>query len=187
MFALATATGDVDWAVRARDLLDGVLEAGEDTDPVLVAQGITFAPDQTDGDLPSGGAALARAALSAWRLGAGEHYRAAAEVRVRAHATAALRHPFGHGSLLGVAVGLVDAPRQVVVVEADAGSALADAVRRIDADVIAVVTTAQSRAFAAAGFELFEGKVGEGVAYDCRAFTCRLPVRDPAEISVLRN
>ncbi|MGF6823167.1 uncharacterized protein YyaL (SSP411 family) [Microbacterium sp. ZKA21] len=187
LLSLAVATGDATWAVTALSLLDGILTEGADIDPVLTAQGIAAAPDQTDGDLPSGVSAVAQAALAAWRLGAGERYRAAAEARVRDQGEAALRHPFGRGSLLRVAAGLAESPRQLVVVTSDPTSALAAAARRVDADVIAVVTPAQAQAFEDAGFELFAGKAAEeDVAYDCRAFVCRLPTSDPSAIPQVR-
>lgn len=184
LFALAVATGDVTWAVEGRGILDDLIASGAETDPVLAAHGIVAAPDQTDGDLPSGVSALAVAALTAWRLGAGESYRATAEEQVRAHAASALQHPFGHGSLLGVAAGLAEPPRQVVVVMEDRASALAAASRRLDADVIAVVSPAQAQAFEDAGFELFAGKSAAAeLAYDCRAFVCRLPVAAASELT----
>jgi len=180
LFSLAATTGEASWAVTARDLLDEALD-GAAADPVLSAQGVASAPDQTDGDLPSGLSAVAAAASAAWRLGAGEKYREAAEERVEAYAASALQHPFGHGSLLAVAAGLVDPPRQVVVVTEDRGGDLATASRGVDADVIAIVTPEQARAFTESGFELFEGKdAASGLAYDCRAFVCRLPTGDPA-------
>ncbi len=187
LFALAMATGDASWALTARDLLDEALGDGAAVDPVLVVQGVASAPDQTDGDLPSGVSALAGAALAAWRLGAGERYREAAEDQVQAYAASALQHPFGHGSMLAVAAGLVEPPRQVIVVSDDRSGALAAASRGVDADVIAVVTPAQAHAFVEAGFELFEGKdAASGLAYDCRAFVCRLPTAEPAELSTAR-
>lgn len=187
LFALAAATGDVAPAVTGRDLLDEVLDGAAGDDPLLRAQGIAVSPDHTDGDLPSDTAAVARAALSAWRLGAGDRYRAAAAERVEALASRALAQPFAHGSLLRVAAGLAAAPRQLVVVTEDPGGALAAAARGADADVVAVVTPAQAAAFAAAGFELFEGKEATAErAYDCRAFVCRLPVSDPAAVSRAR-
>ncbi|MDQ0642265.1 thioredoxin domain-containing protein [Microbacterium murale] len=183
LFALAAASGEVSWAVTARELVDDALGDGVVVDPVLAAQGVASAPDQTDGDLPSGVSALAAAALAAWRLGGGERYREAPEELVQAHAASALQHPFGHGSLLAVAAGLVEPPRQLVVVADDRSGALAVASRGVDADVIAVVTPAQARAFAEAGFELFEGKdASSDLAYDCRAFVCRLPTGDAAEL-----
>lgn len=183
LLALGIATGDVAWAVRGRDLLDLALD-GLAGDPLLAAHGIAASPDQTDGDLPSGLAATASAALTAWHLGAGERYRDAAEERVREQASRAVSQPFAHGSLLRVAAGLVDPPRQVVVVTDDAESALASAARGVDADVIAIVSTAQATAFEEAGFELFAGKsASAGLVYDCRAFVCRLPVDDPSLVS----
>ena len=187
LFALAIATGDVSWADTARGLLDGLLEGTPDVDPVLAQQGISLAPDETDGDLPSGAASVARALLSAWRLGAGERYRAAAEERVRALASPAVGHPFGHGSLLRVAAGLADAPRQIVVVTASLDGALARAARGADAEVVAIVTPAQAQSFEDAGFELFAGKSATAeVAYDCRSFVCRLPTADPAQLRAAR-
>lgn len=181
-FALATATGAVSCAETGRALLDSAL-AGLRGDPVLAAHAVASSPDQTDGDLPSGVAALAAAALTAWRLGAGERYLDAAAARVREHAASALAQPFAHGSLLRVAAGLSDAPRQIVVVTEEPRGALAGAARRADADVIAVVTPAQARAFADAGFNLFEGTAATVErAFDCRAFVCRLPVGDPADL-----
>ncbi|KAG4069605.1 hypothetical protein HA402_007645 [Bradysia odoriphaga] len=179
LLALALATGDASWAVTGRGILDEAL-AGIGGDPVLAARGIAPAPDQVDGDLPSDAAALALAALDAWRLGAGDGYRQAAVDIAAEVAERALAQPFAHGTLLQVSAGLVDGPRQVVVVTTDRDGALADAARAVDADVVAVVTPAQTAAFAEAGFELFAGKQHTSeLAYDCRAFVCRLP-HDPA-------
>lgn len=186
LFALAAATGEAAWAVEARELLDTAIE-GLDGDPLLAAHGIAASPDQTDGDLPSDAAAVAAASLSAWRLGAGDRYREAAAERVRAHAAQAVSQPFAHGSLLRVAAGLVDAPRQLVVVTETPQGALASAARAADADVIAIVTPVQAGAFADAGFELFEAKEkASEQAFDCRSFVCRLPVSDPAGIPLAR-
>jgi uncharacterized protein YyaL (SSP411 family) len=187
LFALALATGEVSWATRARGILDLSL-GGTEGDPLLSAHGIAASPDQTDGDLPSDAAAQAAAALTAWHLGAGDRYRDAAADIVRRYAASSLAQPFAHGSLLRVAAGLVAPPRQVVVVADDRAGALADAVRRADAEVVTIVTPAQAAAFADAGFELFEGKgaAADARIYDCRAFVCRLPVSDPAAFTTAR-
>ncbi|MCT1479508.1 thioredoxin domain-containing protein [Microbacterium sp. p3-SID336] len=187
LLALAAATGDASWAVTALVLLDDVLRGTGGEDPLLTAQGIAVSPDHTDGDLPSDAAAVAAAALTAWRLGAGDRYREEAAARVAALAERSLAQPFAHGSMLRVAADLVAPPRQVVVVTADPEGALARAARGVDADVVVIVSPAQAAAFAAVGFELFEGKdaVPER-AYDCRAFVCRLPVSDPAELVTAR-
>ena len=187
LFALALATGEAEWAIAARIILDGALEGAVGDDPLLSAQGIATSPDQTDGDLPSDAAAVAGAALTAWWLGAGDRYREAVVSTVSALAARSLEQPFAHGTLLRVAAGLAVPPRQLVVVTTDRVGALAGAARGADAEAIAVVTPAQAKAFAEAGFELFDGKdaVAER-AYDCRAFVCRLPVSDPADVSVAR-
>jgi uncharacterized protein YyaL (SSP411 family) len=183
LFALALATGDVSWAVRAREVLDST--AAED--PVLAAPGIVPAAGDGDGDLPSGPSALASAHLTAWRLGAGEAHRAQAEELVAGVVGRALQHPIAYGALLRVAAGLVQPPRQVVAVVSSRTGELADAARQTDADVVAVVTPAQARAFADAGFELFEGKdAADGVAYDCHDFVCRLPTSDAGELAAAR-
>lgn len=186
LLALAAATGEAAWAVEGRALLDTAIE-GVSGDPLLTARGIAASPDQTDGDLPSGAAAVAAAALTAWRLGAGDRYRDAAESRVAEHARSALGQPFAHGSLLRVAAGLAEPPRQVVVVTDASTGALASAARRVESDVVAIVSPAQAQAFADAGFELFEGKsAAVDQAFDCRSFVCRLPVSDPAALELAR-
>lgn len=188
--ALAAATGEVAYAVRARELVDGCLAGGGAPvppgggDSVLAARGIPSAPAASDGDHPSGPAAFAAAALSLWLLGAGERYREAAASVVRDHAAAALAEPLANGAMLRVAAQLAVPPRQVVVVGAGPDAdALAAAAATLTADVFAVATAAQADAFAGAGFALFDGKAAERpLAYDCRDFACRLPAATPAEL-----
>ncbi|MBT2486860.1 MULTISPECIES: thioredoxin domain-containing protein [unclassified Microbacterium] len=187
LFALATATGEFSWAVTAREMLDEALD-GVVGDPLLATRGIAASPDHTDGDLPSDAAAIASAALSAWRLGAGERYREAAASTVRTLAARSLEQPFAHGSLLRVAAGLALPPRQVVIVTDDRDGELARVGRRADADVVAVVSPAQAQAFSDADFDLFHGKADAPErAFDCRAFVCRLPVSDPADLPLERT
>ncbi|MET0828309.1 MAG: DUF255 domain-containing protein [Microbacterium sp.] len=187
--ALAAATGEVAYAERARDLvLACVGEVGEPHTPgggdaVLAAQGIETPDAASDGDEPSGYAALAEAAVSLWQLGTSDELRGLAERIVARHSTAALAQPLAYGALLRVAARLAQPPRQVVVVGENRTGPLAAAARTLPADVIAIVTPAQADAWSAAGFDLFEGKValaGAATAYDCRDFSCRLPVTEPA-------
>ncbi|MEV8250623.1 DUF255 domain-containing protein [Microbacterium sp. NPDC076768] len=187
LFALSLATGEVEWATVARGVLDDAIAGSGGDDPILAAQGIATSPDHTDGDLPSDAAAVATAALTAWWMGAGDRYRDVAVTTVRALAERSLAQPFAHGTLLRVAAGLVLPPRQVVAVTASPDTALAKAVRHVDAEVVAVVTTEQAGAFADEGFELFEGKhaLTEQV-YDCRGFVCQLPTGDPAAVLTAR-
>ena len=199
--ALAAATGEVAYAVAARQAVDpflpprrGVERAERDetglraelhgwSDPVLRAHALPPPPDSSDSDHPSAPSALAHGALALWLLGAGAEYREAAAGIVRRHAARALAEPLAHGSMLQAALLLARPPRQVVVITGNAE--LVAAARRIPSDVLAIVTEEQARAFADAGFTLFEGKTavrGMPAAYDCRDFACRLPVTDPADL-----
>ncbi|WP_345803259.1 DUF255 domain-containing protein [Microbacterium sp. AZCO] len=183
LVALAVATGEVAYAERARDLVaacvdvDGSLRAPAGADPVLAARGV-LAPDAaSDGDEPSGVAAIAGAAAALWLLGGGEELRALAERLVAGHAAAALAQPLAHSALLRVATLLAGPPRQVVVIGAS-DDPVAVAARALPADVVAVVSPAQAAEWAAAGFALFAEKTqrdGLATAYDCRDFACRLP------------
>jgi uncharacterized protein YyaL (SSP411 family) len=188
LLALAVATGDVAYAVRARELVDacvapdGRVAVPGGGDPVLTQQGIGAPDAASDADEPSGPAALAEAAAALWTIGAGEQYRALAERLVSTHASAALAQPLAYGALLRVATTLAVAPRQVVVVTTDAAAPIATAARGIRADVVSIVSPGQVAAWEGAGFGLFADKSlrdDRPTAYDCRDFACRLPVTDP--------
>jgi uncharacterized protein YyaL (SSP411 family) len=192
LIALAVAAGEPAFAARARELVDACVdERGEPTVPgggdiVLQAQGMTLAPDASDGDQPSGPSALAGACLDLWMLGAGERYRDLTARIIAAHSSEALARPLAFGELLRVAALLAEPPRQLVVVGGGHRHPLVQAARAVHSDVTAIVSAEASARLADAGFALFEGKVaaggGDPLAYDCRAFTCRLPTRDAAEL-----
>ncbi|SIT70882.1 thioredoxin domain-containing protein [Microbacterium sp. RU33B] len=193
LVALAIASGEPAYAVRARELVraciddDGTVGVPGGGDAVLAVQAIGAPDAASDGDEPSGPSAIAEAAVALWLLGAGEDFRALAERLVAAHAAAALAQPIAHGALLGVAAGLVTPPRQVVVVAVDAESPLAAISRDIRADVVVRVTPAQAEEFSVSGFALFDGKAlrhERATAYDCRQFSCRVPVGEAAELSI---
>ncbi|WP_460774915.1 thioredoxin domain-containing protein [Microbacterium sp. GXF7504] len=186
LVALACATGEVAYAERARELVD---RAGTATgDPALDALGVPPGED-SDGDHPGGPASVAAAALRLWWMGAGDAYRERAEALVAAHAARALADPAAHGAILRVAAELAVPPRQVVVVAEAGETAMRAAAREVDADLVAVVSSLQARAFSAAGFTLFDGRDvqdGRATAYDCRGFVCRLPVVDPGALASAR-
>ncbi|SFS09094.1 hypothetical protein SAMN04487846_2486 [Microbacterium sp. cf046] len=191
--ALAVATGEVAYAETARRLvLACVDDAGEVRTPgggdaVLASQGIEAPDEASDGDEPSGFAALADAAVSLWLLGATDDLRGLAERIVARRSAAALAQPLAYGALLRVAAVLSRPPRQIVVIAEDPEAPIVTAARAAEAEVVAVVTGAQALAWAAAGFSLFAEKAaraGLATAYDCRAFACRLPVTDPEDLPV---
>lgn len=189
--ALAMATGRVAYAVEARRLVDLCGPASEHPvvpggrDPVLASLG---APeiDDADTDRPSGEAALAEAAVTLWRLGAGERYRQRARTIVSARAARAVEDPFSHAAVLRVAWLVESAGRQIVVIADRDDDPLARAARATGAAVVVRVTETEAAAWSQAGFSLFTGRIasdGRPTAYDCREFVCRLPVHDATAFS----
>jgi hypothetical protein len=183
---LATATGEVRYAVAARSLVDARMAAGEPfgvpggPDPVLASQGITVAQDESDGGYPSGLSAMAAAAYRLYLLTAEAGYRTAAESAMARVAEAAVRQPASYGAALSVLSALAGPVRQLVVV----GDQLAGIARRWRGGLSTGVTVEQAKAFAAAGFELYAGRASEG-AYLCEDFVCHLPVTSSAGLQKL--
>ncbi|RXZ70910.1 thioredoxin domain-containing protein [Agromyces albus] len=209
LLELSVATGEVVFAVKARELLDDAIAAADrapnpgsvpfaapgGADPVLAARGLTMPADPAEGVTPSGVTACADAAWKLYLLGAGDHYREAAEAAMRAVAGIALSRPIAFGGALGLMARLAVPIVQLVTVVPDpsdeAGepeAAVIAATRRHEASVSTIVTESQARAFADAGFELFEGRTAHGgapAAYRCRAFVCAMPVDDPDALESL--
>ena len=200
LLELATATGEVEYAVAARELIDASLAAGatlaepfgvpSGADPVLQSQGLAVAADTSDGAYPSGLSAIASAANRLWLLTGYSLYRGAAIAAVESVSAAAAQRPVSFGAALALGVAL-DAPaRQLLVVSDDGADAAASVARtwhRAGA-VSIVVTSAQAAAFAASGFELFEARATRpalATAYLCEEFVCRLPVTSAAELTQL--
>ncbi len=201
---LATATGEARYAVPARALIDesmraapagdaaagttaaAVGSAGEPFglpgggDPVLAGQGIAMAAARSDGGYPAGLSAAAAAAFRLYLLTGHAPYRQAAEAAVAGVSAAATAQPAPYGSALGVLSALTAPVRQLVVV----GEALGQIARRWRGGLSTVVTERQALAFAAAGFELYEGRT-RPAAYLCTDFVCRLPVTTAAELVAL--
>ena len=221
LLRLAVATGEVSYAIVARDLVDASMSSdaaaglGADdlaandraaadlaivfhvpggADPVLEAQGLTLDVDPSEGAYPSGFSAMASAAHTLYLLTADERYLRAATAAMELFAPLAVPRPISFGASLGVMTRLQAPGTQLVVVRgtderaADAGAAPIEAVARHwdrAGGIAAIVTTEQARAFAAAGFELFDGRLardGQSTAYLCRDFVCRLPVVESDEL-----
>jgi uncharacterized protein YyaL (SSP411 family) len=205
---LSVATGEVAFAVRARELLDEAMAAADraaklkgpfaapgGADPVLAARGLTMPADPAEGVTPSGVTACADAAWKLSLLGAGDRYREAAEAAMKAVAGIALARPIAFGGALALMARLAAPIVQLVTVVPDSSSgdgepdaALVAATRRHEASVSTIVTESQAHAFADAGFELFEGRTAHGgvpAAYRCRAFVCAMPVDDAEALDAL--
>ncbi|MDR5698777.1 thioredoxin domain-containing protein [Agromyces aerolatus] len=207
LIELSLATGDVRWAGTARALVDSAIAAAGGgvpfgvpggADPVLDAHGLALPPDPAEGATPSGVTSMARAAWLLSALGAGTRYLEAAEAAMSGVAAIAIERPIAFGAALALMTELAAPLVQVVTVLPDAGeavepgvepgtAALIDATRRHEASVAAVVTESQARAFAEAGFELFEARTagGAGLAYRCESFVCALPVGDAGALDRL--
>ncbi len=182
LLELSLTTGEVRYARAARDLVDQTRAAGDPFglpsggDPVLASQGIRVNADTSDGAHPSGLSAIAGASLLLYELTADRGYRDAAAAAMETVAAAAARYPLSLGSALGVMSRLAAPARHLVIV--GEGEPVARA-RQLNDGVTAIVTHEQANAFAAEGFELFEGRVttpGVATVYLCEDFVCRLPV-----------
>ena len=161
LLALTAATGEVRWAIAAREILDAA------PDPARVStQGpaLQLGPD-ADGDAPSGQAALAGALQALFSLtGDAAHLDRAARVL---DARLAMRNPIAGPATLRVAARIAEPPRTLVLI----GDPPAELRREHGAFV---ATPEQAVALAAAGFALLEGKSAPA-AYRCEGFVCELP------------
>ncbi|HOY82559.1 MAG TPA: DUF255 domain-containing protein [Rhodoglobus sp.] len=194
LIELAIATGEARYAVFARTLVDDAMAAGDPfgvpggQDPVLAAQGLLVAADDSDGAYPSGLSAIASAAVQLHRLTARAAYRDAARAAMERVAAAASHHPLAHGAALGVLSELARPLRQLVVVSDDPDAPAAARARSWQGGLTLVVSRAQAAEWTAQRFELLEGRSsvpGVATAYLCEDFVCRLPVTDDAELAAL--
>lgn len=202
LLRLAIADGGPRYAVAARELIDGALEAAESWppfalpgggDPALTARGLLLAADPSEGAYPSGLSATADAAHELFLLTGERRYREAAEAVVAAVAPGARSQPMGFGAVLALASRLARPVRQLVVVGPDGAEAvlagLLRGARSADLSVLAAVTDASAAEWESAGFELFEGRTsrdGLPTSYSCEAFVCALPTTDLPEEIVTR-
>ena len=186
---LALASGEVRYAVAARDLVDACMPdfaVPGGAEPLLARLGLALETDPSEGAYPSGLSAMASVAHRLWLLTSDARYRAAAEAAMASVAPLAEERPMSFGAALGVMVALRSEPVQLVVVgdEDDALAAHARSLRRVGG-IASSVTVAQARAFEAEGFELFAGRTainGRTTAYACREFVCDLPVFSVEEL-----
>jgi len=136
LLELSIATGEVRYALAARDLIDGALAAGAagsgsspfglpgGNDSVLAAQGLSTEADISDGAHPSGISAMAAAAHTLFALTGDSQYRDAAETSMKLVGQLAAQQPISFGTALTLMSELGAPLRQLVVVTGnEAGSA----------------------------------------------------------------
>jgi uncharacterized protein YyaL (SSP411 family) len=203
LLELALVTGEVNYAIAARSLIDSTLAEAtrvfrtpNGADPVLASQGMGVDIDPSEGAYPSGLTATAEAAYTLYSVTGERRYLDAAIAGMGLIADLAPSRPLAFGAALRLSGRLVAPTRQLVVVSPRAEASrepgdeqeddLVDAARREVDGVVASVTAGQSRAFADAGFELFVGREpqsGLATAYFCSDFVCRLPVTDAVSLA----
>jgi uncharacterized protein YyaL (SSP411 family) len=187
---LALATGEVAYAVAARELVDATLPGFRvpgGPDRTLARTGLAVESDPSEGAYPSGLSAIAGAAHTLYLLTADSRYETAARTAMEGIAPLAARQPIAFGAALSVMIALATEPAQLVVVGGGETGRVARAWDR-HGSFVAVVTAEQCAAFAEAGFELFEGRVttpGSDTAYLCSDFVCALPVTGPEALRAL--
>jgi uncharacterized protein YyaL (SSP411 family) len=196
LLRLALASGDPESAVLARLLVEACLD--DDTvvapgggDPVLAARGIAVDADTTEGATPSGAALVADAALRLHELTGEERCLRAAENVLGPLLSPAIDRPIAYGAALAVATRLVNPSEELIVVvpEGRGEGAIVDLAREWVAPgrTLAIVDDDQARAFAAAGFSVFEARTaqsGSATAYLCEGSVCKLPTSDPAQLAL---
>ncbi|WP_375399139.1 thioredoxin domain-containing protein [uncultured Amnibacterium sp.] len=188
---LALAAGRPEYAVAARELVTACSQGAGFAvpgggDATLAAFGLSAEADLSEGAAPSGLSGIARAAWRLWALTGDAALDARSRAAIAPHLQRAIERPIGSAALLGLALQQAEPLTQLVVVSADREAPLAQTARGVRAAVTAVVDEAAARAFAAAGFELFEGRSvhsGTATAYLCRDFVCRLPITDPRALA----
>ncbi|WP_339621176.1 DUF255 domain-containing protein [uncultured Salinibacterium sp.] len=203
LLELSIATGEVRYALAARDLIDGALAAGAagsgsspfglpgGSDSVLAAQGLSTEADISDGAHPSGLSAMAAAAHTLFALTGDAQYRDPAEASMKLVGQLAAQQPISFGTALTLMSELGAPLRQLVVVTGDeAGDELTILARKLHraGGIGVAVSQTQADAFAASGFELFAARTatdGAPTAYLCEEFVCRLPLTDARALEAL--
>jgi uncharacterized protein len=184
LLELSLATGEVRYAVVAREILDASATIAPDA--TLAGHGLALTSDPSEGAYPSGVSAAAKAARTLYLLGAGTTYLERSRAAMQGFASLAVQRPIAFGAALGVMAALAAGAEQLVAVGPLDGS-VADVARHWQhtGAVSIAVTRVQATEWAAAGFELFEGRDTTDAAYYCRDFVCRLPVATSADLTAL--
>ena len=202
LLELACVTGEVRFAVAARQLVATILVAGDFAAPrgdsVLSSQGLSLEVDPSEGAYPSGLSSSARASWMLYLLTGEEKYRVATERALARVMPLAEQHPLGFGAALHLASEVSRPIRQLVVIVPDVDGDVAAASHATEANnamltlavslsssITAAATETQAQTFAAAGFELFAGRGtidGQSTAYLCTNFVCAQPTTNARDL-----
>ena len=188
LLELGMVTGQVDWCVAAKELVDECGAAGDGKRLVAATGGDPLIrelsggeKDVSEGATPSGEALIARAATVLWALTGNDSYRKLATATASIGTETLAQHPLGAGGFASALWRLSEPHTAIVVVDDDLTSDFRHIAHRIISGraTVVTVTTNQAAHFAEAGFDLFDGRAAEsGVAYVCRDMVCDLPDRN---------
>jgi uncharacterized protein len=189
---LGLVTGQVEWCVVAKQLVDECAVAGDGKRLVAATGGDPLIrelsggeKDVSEGATPSGDALIAQAATVLWTLTGDDTYRQLASRTASIGQDTLTQHLLGASGFASALWRLREPHTALVVVDDDDASelrALANRVISGQATVVAV-TRHQATQFAEAGFELFQSRDSEsGVAYLCRGMVCDVPDRTPEDL-----
>lgn len=192
LLELGMVTGQVDWCVAGKQLVDECAAAGEGKRLIAATGGDPLIhelsggeKDVSEGATPSGEALIAQAAIVLWTLTGEDSYRQLATTTASIGYETLSQHPLGAGGFASALWRLGEPHSALVVVDDNEASELRQVAHRTISGRVTVITVTrdQARQFAEAGFDLLQGRDGEsGVAHLCRGMVCDVPDRDPGDL-----
>ncbi|MDX1690745.1 MAG: thioredoxin domain-containing protein [Acidimicrobiia bacterium] len=184
LLALYAATGETEWFVAARDLVETALDRFADPDGGFFRTAddaeelITRPRDVMDNPSPSGTSLVGEAAFLLGLYTGEARFSDAAEEAVRAGGVVVERYPQAAGHLLGVLWAMRSEPKELAVVGPRAHDLAAVAWERYRPEVAVAVSTDGS------GTDVVplladRHRDGETLAFVCEGFACLAPVSEP--------
>ncbi|HSG78943.1 MAG TPA: thioredoxin domain-containing protein [Acidimicrobiia bacterium] len=182
LLALYQATGETEWFVAARDLVDTAIERFADPDGGWFSTAddaealITRPRDVMDNPSPSGSSLLAEAAQLVGLLTGDHRYTEAVERSVLAAGQLIDRYPQAVGHLLGVVHTMVRGPKELAVVGPAATELASVASERYRPHVAVAMASGEPDGTVPLLADRYRD--GETLAYVCEDFACLAPVGD---------
>jgi uncharacterized protein YyaL (SSP411 family) len=189
LIELGLVTGNPQWCVAARELVDECVSAGDGVrmvnpgggDPIIrrLSGGHS---DSSEGATPSGEALIAKAATVIAALTGDDSYRSRARETVSAGIPSVVGQPLAAGGYASALLRTGEEHVVIVVVEDDPAGPIGVVAKTVVSGRASVlcVSRAQAGEFVDAGFGLFHGREGnQPAAYVCRGFVCDRPDVEP--------